>query len=119
MDALRLENRVIVADIALVVHLHEDVRPSAFYQPARGFIGRTKDSCLILNAFVLAEVKVADDRNHAEFVGAIEDSSEAPRVIGAQRAIHFERGIVPRLLTRIAFRGSTLEINRERQESVL
>ena len=81
MNALRPENRVIVTDVALVVDLHENVPVASFEEPVRHRVHRTLHRSLVLEAFILAEVEVAEDDHHPQLVRPVEHLLQPGEVI--------------------------------------
>ena len=80
VDPRRLYQRLFVAAvIALVGDLDEDVAIALSQQPVGRIRHRAPDRRLVVEPLVLAEIEVADDGDHAELVGAIEDRSSRRR----------------------------------------
>ena len=50
------------------------------------------DGGLVFQPLVLAEIKIAEDNDHAEFVGLVDDAFEPAEIIRAQRAVGFDGG---------------------------
>ncbi len=98
VHALRLEDVVIVArHIALVVDLDDHVAIASLEQPSNGAVYTRLHRVLVFQAFVLAEIVDAQDDDHAELVGLVEDALKALHVVGSQAAVLLQRGVVPRL----------------------
>ena len=67
---------------------------------------------------VLAEVEVADDGDHAELVGSVEDAFEAGHEVGKKGAIGGDGGGLPGLGFGVAFGAAALEIDGEGEDAV-
>ena len=118
MDPFRAQDGVIIADVALVVDLDDDVLPAAVEEPVHRAIHGAEDGGLVGQPFILSKIEDAEDDDHAEVVRAVEDALEPREVIGTQRAVGVEGGVVPRLGLRVALRRAALKIDRETVQPV-
>ena len=109
-----LEDRVVVTrDIAFVRDFDEHVRIAAREQPVRRCACAANYCRLVFQPLVLSKVEVADDGDHAERVGQIENPSEPIQICGAQRTVGLEGGVVPGLFLGIALGTAALQVQRE------
>jgi hypothetical protein len=109
---------LVLAVIALVGDLDEDVAITLGQQPLGRVRHRAPDRRIIVEPLVLAEIEVADDGDHPELVGAGEDRLEAAEIVWAQRTIRAERVVVPGLILGVTLRAASLQIDREAEKSV-
>ena len=109
---------MVVEDVALVVDLDEHVRRPAIEKPRGHRVDRVDDGCLVLQALVLPEVEEADDRDHAELVGAVENPPEPGERFRPRRAVGRVPGVPPRLLLRVARGRAALHVDREGENTV-
>ena len=82
MHTGRLEDRVVVANVALVVDLNEEIAVPLVGQPVERVVHAAFHRGLVLESLVLAEVVDADDRDHAKVVGLVEDRFESVHIVG-------------------------------------
>ena len=90
------------------------LRVSLVDQPVRRRVGRTDNGRLVVHPPLLRLIEEADDRHHAQFVRAIEDSREPRHVVRPQRAVGLERRAHPRLRSAVSLRAAALEVDGER-----
>ncbi len=67
---------------------------------------------------VLPEIKVADDHDHAQFVGAIQNQCEAVHVRGPEIPFGVDSRILPRLTPGIPLWTAALEIDRKGEDTM-
>jgi hypothetical protein len=82
MDAGRLENRVVIAHVALVINLDQHVAPAMVEQPAGSIVRGSHHCGFVLQSFILPKIEKTDDDDHAEVVGAVDDALQPGQVIG-------------------------------------
>lgn len=92
----------VVALVALVVDFDKHISPAMVEEPVRGIFGGPHHGGLVAQPLVLAEVEIADDDDHAEFVCAVEDMLQPRGVVWTQRAVCGECRVAPRLFLRVA-----------------
>ena len=86
--AVGLEDGVVVlAVVDLVANLDKNVGVALGQQPVGGGLGRTDHGMLVGQPLVLAEVEVAQDRDHTQIVSPVQDAREPRQVVVAQRAL--------------------------------
>src|SRR6266545_2377708 len=119
MNALGLEKVVVVADVAFVVDLDEDVAITPLEEPIERVVHAALDRCLVLEPLILTEVKEPQNDDHAEFVRLVENALQPVHVVGTQTAVLPERGVVPGLLGGVALRTAALEVQGHAQQPVL
>src|SRR4051812_48249820 len=105
-----IKSRMIVSDVRLVGNFREDVTVSVIEDPRRCGVTCAMYGRFILQAFVLAEVKVAKDDHHSEFIGTIENALKSRGIVCSQRAIGIERGVFPRLVFRVTLGRAALKV---------
>ena len=118
MHPFRLEQRVVILDVALIVDFDHDVSPSVFENPMSGIVHRANNGGLIKNAFVLAKIKIAKDDDHAVPVSGVYDPRQTGHESGPEGAIRGDGGVDPWLRPGVSLRRASLEIDREGQQSV-
>ena len=82
VDALGLEDLVLVARVALIVDLDDHVRMARIQQPADGAVDGPDHGRLVAESLVLPLVEEADDRDHAQLVQPVEDAPQALQIGG-------------------------------------
>ena len=88
MHAAGFEDLVgVVGDVAFVVHLDHDVAVAPIEDPIHRVVHGAQDRGLIGQPVVLAEVEDAEDRDHPQLVGPVEDAFEPRHVVGPQRSV--------------------------------
>ena len=87
VDPVGLQDGVVVADIALVVDLDQDVAVAVVEQPVHALSTARTTAASSRQSLVLAEVEDAEDHDHAELVGPVEDLRQAGHVVGPKRAV--------------------------------
>ncbi len=118
VDAVRLQNRVVVTHVAFVVDFDEHVAITAVEQPVRCVVRRANHCRFIAQPFVLTEIEAAEDDGQAEFVRLVENAPKPIQIIRPQRTVRFNGGIVPRLFLRVTLRRPALQIDGEREQAV-
>ena len=73
------------------------------------FVDRGDDGGLVAQALVLAEIETAQDHDHPELVGPLDDAAHPGGVVGPQTPVGLEGGVVPGLLAGVALRTAALE----------
>src|SRR5205085_5384083 len=120
VNAVGLEDRVIVGDVALVVHFNQDVLVTAVEDPVGRAIDGSDDGGFVLQPLVLAEVKEAEDDGHPQPVGAVEDAGEPVEVSGTEVALGGDGRVVPGLpALRVALRAAALQVDGEGEQAVV
>ena len=118
MHARRLEHRVLVARVALVVDLDQDILKTTVEYEVRCRVDRPQDRPFIGQSLVLALIEVANDDRQAVRVGGYDDLPHALGIRRSQRTSAGERGVFPRLVARVALRAAALEVDCDRQQAV-
>src|SRR5580704_6358594 len=85
------------AIVAFVGYLDQDVPIALAAEPLDCAVNAGLDSLVVFQSLILPGVEQADDRHHAELVGAVQNALEPPHVVGPQRAVCSEGAVVPRL----------------------
>ncbi len=109
---------VVGFDVGFVVHFHQYIAVFAVEEPVGRVFNCPADGGFVFEDLVLAEVEVADDGDHAELVGAVEDAFEAGHEIGEESTIGGYAGGVPGLGFGVTFGAAALEIDGEGEKSV-
>jgi hypothetical protein len=104
MNAFRLQDVVVVSHVALVVDFDDHILVTALEEPLRRLVGGVHNRRRVRQPLILAKIKVAQNDNHADFVGAIEDALQPAHRVGTKRTVRLQGRIVPGLITRITFR---------------
>src|SRR5258708_7549234 len=68
-------------------------------------------------SLILAEVEVAYDGRHSQFVGSVQDEFQPAHRVGPKHAVLIEGAILPWLLLRIPLGASTLQADGEAEQS--
>jgi hypothetical protein len=119
VDALGAQDSVMIAGTTLIVDLDQYVAVAAVKDPSRDIVGRVSDSGFVLQPLVLPEVEVAQDHDHSELVGLVENAFQTHHKVGTERTIRLDGGILPGLVAaRIALWRAALEIDGECKQTV-
>jgi hypothetical protein len=115
---LRFQDRVRVErHVDLVRDLDHHIAVVAGHDPCGGVLHRGDDGGLVGQAPILAEIEVAEDHDHPELIGALDDPAHARGIVGPQTSIGLEGGVVPGLFARVALGAAALEIDASGEQA--
>src|SRR6516165_1699812 len=118
MNALGLENIMVVANVAFVVDLDKDIAIASVEKPIDRIVQAAFDRFLVLETLILAEIEKPQDNDRAQLVRPVKDAFQAAHVVGTQTAVCFERGVVPGLLAGVTLGVAALQIQGHAKQTV-